>query len=196
MSKVKGLRPTIRPWRRVRTELVAQYPVFGVERHAIVDGDGNPKKDVSTLRLADWCNVLAITPEQKLVMVWQYRFGTGEMSLEIPGGIVDPGEEPLFAAGRELAEEAGYVPGPSGLVHLATMDTNPAMQGNRCHSFVAEGATPTGNQSFDDLEELEVCLVDLDDLPALVDEGVVRHGLIVASLERFLRKRGLGRFVR
>jgi len=193
MSKVKGLRPTIRPWSRVRTESVAEYRVFGVEKHAIVDGAGAPRMDVNTLRFPDWCNVLAVTPEQQLVLVWQYRFGTGEMSLELPGGVVDPGEDAISAARRELAEEAGYAVGPGGLSLLATIDANPAMQGNRCHSFVAEGALPTARQAFDDLEELEVCLVDLEDVPALVDEGVVRHGLIVAALETFARRRGLGR---
>ncbi len=189
MSKVKHLRPSIRPWNRVKTEIVAEYRVFEIERHAIVDGDGKPRMDVNTFRFPDWCNVIAITPEQELVLVWQYRFGTGTMSLELPGGCVDPGEEPLVAAGRELAEEAGYALGPAGLTHLTTFEANPAMQANLCHTYVAEGARPTASQHFDDLEELEVCLVALDDLPALLDEGIVRHGLIVAALETFLRRR-------
>ncbi len=178
--------PTIRPWARVRTELVAEYRVFGVERHEIVDGAGKPRMDVNTFRLPDWCNVLAVTPEDELVLVWQYRFGTGEMSLEVPGGVIDPGEAPLAAAKRELREESGYEAASFEL--LATVEPNPAMQGNRCHAYVARGAVRSSAQQFDELEELEVALVKLTDLPALLDEGVIRHALVVSALETFLRR--------
>ncbi len=193
MSRVRHLRPKIRPWSRVRSELVAEYRIFGIERHEIVDGDGNPRLYVNTFRFPEWCNVIAITPEEKLVLVWQYRFGTGEMSLEVPGGVVDPGEKPIEAAARELAEETGYALGSSGIAPFASVEANPSMQGNRCHSFLARGVTPTATQSFDDLEELEVCLVDLEDIPALVDEEMVRHVHVVAVLERFMRKAGIPR---
>ena len=193
MSRVRHLRPNIRPWSRVRSEVVAEYRVFGIERHEIVDADGKPRMHVNTFRFPDWCNVLAITPEEKLVLVWQYRFGTGEMSLEVPGGVVDPGETAIEAAGRELGEEAGYALGPSGIELFSTVEANPAMQANLCHSFLARGVTPTATQDFDDLEELEVCLVDLEDIPALLDEGMVRHVLVVAALERFVRKAGIPR---
>jgi 8-oxo-dGTP pyrophosphatase MutT (NUDIX family) len=169
--RVKG--PTIAPWSRVRTELVAEYRVFGVERHAIVDGAGQPRMDVNTFRMNDWCNVIAITPEEKLVLVWQYRFGTGET--------------PLEAAARELREESGYEAASFEL--LTSVLPNPAMQGNVCHAFVARGAVPSGAQQFDELEELEVVLVDLADLPALLDDGVIGHALVVSALETFLRRR-------
>lgn len=183
--RVKG--PTIAPWSRVRTELVAEYRVFGVERHAIVDGAGKPRMDVNTFRMNDWCNVIAITPEDQLVLVWQYRFGTGAMSLEVPGGVIDPGETPLEAAARELREESGYEAASFEL--LTSVYPNPAMQGNVCHAFVARGAVPSGAQQFDELEELEVVLVDLAELPALLDEGVIGHALVVSALETFLRRR-------
>ncbi len=194
MSRVRHLKPsTIRPWSRVSTEVVAEYRVFGVERHEIVDADGKPRMFVNTFRFPDWCNVLAVTPEEKLVLVWQYRFGTGQMSLEVPGGVVDPGETPIDAARRELAEEAGYALGPTGISLFSTVEANPAMQANLTHTFVARGVTASLETSFDELEELEVCLVDLEDIPALIDEGVVRHVLVVAALETFARRLGIGR---
>lgn len=193
MSRVRHLKPKIRPWSRVSSEVVAEYRVFGIERHEIVDADGKPRLHVNTFRFPDWCNVLAVTPEEKLVLVWQYRFGTGEMSLEVPGGVVDPGETPIEAAARELGEEAGYELGTDGIELFSTVEANPAMQGNLCHTFLARGVTPTVAQSFDELEELEVCLVDLEDIPALIDEGIVRHVLVVAALETFARRFGVSR---
>ena len=177
----------MRPWRRTRTELVAEYRVFGIERHEIADGSGKPRMDVNTFRMSDWCNVIALTPDDKLVLVWQYRFGTGEMSLEVPGGVIDPGESPLEAAVRELREESGFEAESFEL--LTSVEPNPAMQGNLCHAFVARGAVRTSPQQFDELEELEVVLVDLADLPSLLDERVIRHALVVSALETFLRRR-------
>ena len=101
--------------------------------------------------------------------------------------IRDSGETPLEAAVRELREESGYE--AASIEPLTSVLPNPAMQGNVCHAFVAHGAVPSGAQQFDELEELEVVLVDLADVPALLDEGVIRHALVVSALETFLRRR-------
>src|ERR1043165_5535777 len=90
---------------------------------------------------------------RELLFIWQYRHGTDELSLEIPGGVIDPGEEPIEAARRELTEETGYVAESFSL--LSVVEPNPALQGNRCHTYLARGAKPTGVTAFDDLEDLE-----------------------------------------
>ena len=88
--------------------------------------------------MADWVTVVPITAAGRVVMIRQYRHGTGEIGLEIPGGVIDPGEEPLAAARRELREETGY--GASELASIGQVAPNPALQDNRCYSFVARGA--------------------------------------------------------
>jgi 8-oxo-dGTP pyrophosphatase MutT (NUDIX family) len=177
----------MKKWSRSLTERVASYPVFGVDRHKIHDGEGKPRRDVFTFACSDWCNVIARTPAGEIVMIWQYRFGTGELSLEIPGGVIDPNEEPRAAAERELSEETGY--GATSFTHLTSIFPNPALQGNRCHTFVAEGATLRGNTSFDDLEECEVCLVPETEIAHLIDDGTLSHALMVNALETFIRRR-------
>ncbi|HEY1694434.1 MAG TPA: NUDIX hydrolase [Polyangiaceae bacterium] len=182
--------PALRPWRRRRVEAVGAYRVFDVKRLELEDGQGAARGDAFVFECRDWCNVIALTPEDEVVLVWQYRFGTDAMSLEIPGGVVDPGEAPDHAAKRELLEETGYV--ADGVELLLVVEPNPALQGNRCHTFVARGARPTAATAFDAQEELETVLVPAARVADLLDGGQVRHALVQGALETFWRRRGSG----
>ena len=167
-----------------RAEAVADHGgVFRVQRVAYTPALA---QDIFVLTASDWCNVLAETAEGELVLVWQYRFGTDALSLEVPGGVIDPGEAPVDAARRELREETGYEAVAFELVSVVA--PNPALQGNRCYTFLARGARATGQTAFDDLEDLETVLVPRAELARLVDDGVITHALVVVALEAYLRK--------
>jgi ADP-ribose pyrophosphatase len=173
---------------------VASYRVFDVRRLELEDGDGAARGEAFVLGCSDWCNVVAVTPEDEVVFVWQYRFGTGALSLEIPGGVVDAGESPVAAARRELLEETGYE--AQQVEALLVVEPNPAIQGNRCHTFLARGARRTSRTVFDAQEELETVLVAADRIADLLDGGQVTHALVQGALEVFWRRRafaGLGR---
>jgi len=178
--------PRMKKWSMPSTTEVADYGIFRVRRSSVRDSSGGARRDVVTIACSDWCNVVAVTGADELVLVWQYRFGSDALSLEIPGGVVDPGEEPLEAARRELLEETGYAAGELEL--LLVVEPNPALQGNRCFTYVARGAERAGAPRFDEMEELEVALVPVSRLPDLLDEGHVRHSLVHAALEAFWRR--------
>ncbi|HSO36959.1 MAG TPA: NUDIX hydrolase [Labilithrix sp.] len=167
-----------------RAEAVADHGgVFRVQR---VVYEPTLAHDVFVLASPDWCNVLAETDDGELVLVWQYRFGTDALSLEVPGGVIDPGEAPIEAARRELREETGYEADSFELVSV--VEPNPALQGNRCFTFLARGVRPTGQIAFDELEDLETVLVPRHALARLIDEQVITHALVVVALETYLRK--------
>ena len=180
-------RSSLKRWRRLRIEPLADYRVFGVYRVELEDSDGRPRGDAFTVRCGDWCNVVAVTPEDRLVMVWQYRFGSDALSLEIPGGVIDPGESPQDAARRELREETGY--DARQWEPLSVVEANPAIQNNRCFTFLATGARRVQGTQFDHQEELETTTVPVAKLPELLDGGHVAHSLVHSALEAYLRRR-------
>jgi len=178
--------PALRPWVRTARKTVGTFRIFEIEEGSWNDGAGHPRGEAYVLRCRDWCNVVAVTPDDQVVFVWQYRFGTDALSLEIPGGVIDSGEDPLQAAVRELREETGYV--AETVTPLLTVDPNPAIQDNRCLTFVARGARKAAATAFDAQEELETVLVPAGRIADLLDGGQVRHSLVHSALEAFWRR--------
>lgn len=169
-------------WHRSGTTRVGSYGVFDVFSHE-VHREGRPARRLHTFETpADWCNVIPITSDNELVMIRLQRFGIDAQSLEIPGGLIDPGEEPILAAGRELLEETGYVSDevtPLGVVHA-----NPALQPTRLHMFVARNCRLSkGGQSLDELEDCEVVLVPLNQVDDLFRQGRITHALIWTAFQ-------------
>src|SRR5258708_15889154 len=102
--------PRIKKWTLASSVRVGSYRVFDVVTHTVRDAEGRARRDVFTFACPDWCNVIALTDRDEIVMVWQYRFGTDALSLEVPAGVVDAGESPMDAARPELPDESGYEP--------------------------------------------------------------------------------------
>ena len=180
--------PRIAKWTRRATETAADYGVFRVDRLKMLDSAGKPRRDFFTFACSEWSNVVALTDAGELVLIWQYRFGTDALSLEIPGGVVDPGESPLEAARRELLEETGYE--ARDLTPHCSVEANPALQNNRCYTFLARGVRRVAAPAFDANEECELVLVPAEHIPALLDDNHVTHALVRVALETYLRKGG------
>ena len=155
------------------------YVVF---KTAFVDGEHprtSQKKRFSVIDADDWVNVVAITRDEKVVLIKQFRVGTGEVSLEIPGGIIDPGEEPLAAGVRELREETGYTGGTWRIA--GRVRPNPALMQNWLWTIFADGVEQTQEPDPGPGEVISVHTVTLDEIHKKLVAGEVTHALVVTA---------------
>jgi 8-oxo-dGTP pyrophosphatase MutT (NUDIX family) len=136
------------------------------------------------LETPDWVNVVALTRVRRLVVVRQYRFGTSQLTLEIPGGVIDRGETHADAAARELREETGFT--SSRWTYLGAVEPNPAFQTNLCHHWLAEECERTHELELDGGEDIALGTLSLDEARAMIQSGAIRHALVITALARVL----------
>ncbi|MEJ5348890.1 MAG: NUDIX hydrolase [Desulfosoma sp.] len=173
----------VRPWKVLGSERLDGTSLFGFRRDHVVSPRTGKEHPVYVLEAPDWVNVIPITPQKDVVFVRQWRHGVREVTLEIPGGVVEAGDSVEQAARRELIEETGYT--AQSFVDLGYTFPNPAIQNNRCYTFVALHAVPHTDPDLDAMEDIEVVVHALKDVPGLVKEGKISHALIVAAFWKF-----------
>jgi ADP-ribose pyrophosphatase len=170
----------IHPWKKHGHTIGYDCGFFQVEVHQSSSPVTGKKHPFYVLSTRDWINVIALTRDKKVLMVTQYRHGSGEVSLEIPGGAVDPKDaSPLDAARRELLEETGHE--SPEWIPLGQVQPNPAILSNVCHTFLALDAKPVAELKLDEAEELEVSFEDLERVSRMIREGKIQHALVLAA---------------
>jgi len=137
----------------------------------------------SVIEAKDWAIVVPVIETDKgkqFLMVWQWRHGSQCMSLEFPGGVFEPGENPEEAAARELYEETGYK--PQKIKKLGDFSPNPAIMSNKIHFFLAEDLINTGKQHLDEDEFVEIELVDAEEVKKEMGRAPYVHALMGTAL--------------
>lgn len=179
-----------RPWERLTSALVDHFKIFSLLRERYVSGRTGEDVEAVVLECADWVNVVALTEDEQVVIVRQFRFGSQADTLEIPGGMVDAGEAPRDAAERELREETGYA--AKRWTAMGTVAPNPAFLRNRLHVFLAEGAERVAEQEQDPGEDIHVQTIPLANIDGLIADGTIDHALVLIAFQRLdLQRRGL-----
>lgn len=179
-------RPDQNLWKRDRPKSLVHTPIFDLVSCHTESLDGKVSRDFFHLVSKDWVNIIALTPENKILLIDQYRHGLNRYSLEIPGGIAEKNTL-LESAQAELREETGHV--SDEWEYLGKVSGNPAVFDNWCHTFLAKNVRPDGHgQELDESERIEVFEYSLEKIPELIERNILHHGMMVAALGMFFIK--------
>lgn len=170
-------------WERIERREDRQYGLFSVA----IDRSRSPRTgkihEFQVLNSPDWVATIAVTPDRRLIFVRQYRHGSGELSLEPPGGLVKEGGSAEESAREELEEETGYQAERWEL--LGWMDPMPALFTNRFYVYLARDAVSTGRTNPDETEEVETVLIPVDKIRDYIREGRITSAVMIAALHLF-----------
>jgi len=172
------------PWDMQENNLHADCRIFEVRKQRLKRRSDGLEGEFFVLDTNDWVNVLALTPDDKIILVRQFRYGSKEHSLEPPGGVVERGEDPMVAGLRELQEETGYVGEEPKL--LGVVRPNAAILSNRCHVILVRNAKKTAELNFDQHEELVTKLYPVKELKEMVRRGEITHSIGLNSIMMLL----------
>ena len=169
----------IKPWQRLRSNTPQSFRVFSVRTDTALSPLTGMQHDFYIIESRNWVNIIPLTSDQQVVMIRQYRHGSREVTLEIPGGLIDPGDTPERAASRELLEETGYQ--SKEWQKMGEVNPNPALFNNRCFTYLAQNVEKTRNPSLDQTEDIEVILVPLSDIPKMIRKAKIDHAIVIAA---------------
>ncbi|MFZ5832213.1 MAG: NUDIX hydrolase [Planctomycetota bacterium] len=164
-------------WTILGSREIADHRIFRIRYDRYRFESAAREHDFVIVDCGDWVNVVPVTDDGQVVLIRQYRHGIKRATLEIPGGMIDHGEEPEAAAVRELEEETGYV--PRSVRSLGRVHPNPAIQGNYCHLYLAEGCRPEAATRFDAFESIEVVPCPLADIPDMIRREDISNSMVI-----------------
>jgi 8-oxo-dGTP pyrophosphatase MutT (NUDIX family) len=174
----------IEPWPKIHSKPLGDFRIFRLRSDIRRSPRTGLEHDFFVLECVNWVNVIAVTPDAHLVMVEQFRHGTATVELEIPGGLMDPGEaSPLVTGVRELREETGYVGGEPQII--GEVFANPAIMTNTCYTVLVEQCELKHPLVLDHAEDIATRLVPIGQVPVLVRHKKIRHSLVVVALYHF-----------
>ncbi len=170
-------------WKRIRSETVADARVFTVRKDFCQRDSDGTESTFFVVENPDWVNVIALTKDGNVILIEQFRHGAEEVILEIPGGMVDEGENHTVTAARELLEETGYA--PSEVIGLGMAHPNPAIQNNAVYFYLALDCEFRQEPHFDTTEHVVTRLVPLEEIKNLIESEQITHSLVLDSFLRF-----------
>jgi ADP-ribose pyrophosphatase len=163
-------------WQKGKRKLRGNYRIFKVYEQELFHPVSKQKYSAFIIDSQTWVNIVPITPDLKVIMVKQYRFGSDTISLEVPGGLVEPGEDPAAAAKRELLEETGF---EGNVIKIGEASPNPALHPFKCHMFLALDVQQLGPQTLDPNEVLDIEYIPLAEIPEYIRAGKINHSLVM-----------------
>ena len=179
----------IRDWEICGRELIRDFTIFQIEKKQVRSPRTAKVHEVQAIQFPDWVLILALTIDQKVVMVRQYRHGIERVCLELPGGLVSPADDsPELSAQRELLEETGYR--ADEIILLGECFPQPAILSNKCLFYLAKNAAEVQPQQLDSGEDIEIIKIPLQEIPARIKNKEIDHGMVILAFFFLWMKQG------
>ena len=175
-------------WKTLSTKYIHQGPWATLRADKCEMPDGTIVDEYFVLEYPDWANAVGLTEDNKIVMIRQYRHAAGIISLEIPGGVIEAGENPEKGVLRELMEETGYQFDSVELV--STVYANPSTAGNKTFCYLARGGKKVREQSLDEHEQITVHEYTIEEVKQLLADNQIAQSLHCTGLFYALMKLG------
>jgi ADP-ribose diphosphatase len=169
----------IEKWKLLENNEILKTRPFNVLEKIYDKPSSTEKFTASVLKCPNWANVIATKPNGDILLIRQFRFGNDQVTLEIPGGVIEEGELPLVGIKRELEEETGYI--SDRWTQIGVVDANPAIQTNKCYSFLAENIQDTGKLHLDPDEIIDQEFATPAQVEKYILEGKITNTYIIAA---------------
>jgi len=167
-------------WKLKKTKPLNDYRIFRTRSDIRESPRTGNDHEFYVIESPDWVNIVAVTDENNIVFIKQFRHGISGTVLEIPGGMIEDGEEPKLSAQRELLEETGYT--SNEFIKIGNVHPNPALFDNICYTFLAKSAKKIREPKFEGTEDIETILYPSKDIMELIQKGDITHSLVINAL--------------
>lgn len=175
-------------WEEGKKTSSFKTPIFELVSVPKISPDKTISGNFFKVESKDWVNVIALTSNENVILIDQYRHGLHSYCLEIPGGIAEKNSL-LESAQAELREETGFI--SDEWEYLGKVSANPAFMNNWCHTYIARNVYPhPDGQELDESEQIEVYQYPLNKIPEILEKNILHHAMVVAAFGLFFLKFG------
>lgn len=176
-------------WTLLDSKYIIQRPWATLRVDKLQMPNGNIKEEYYVLEYPTWVNMVAITEDNEVLFVQQYRHGAGQIMVELPAGVVEAGEDPELAARRELLEETGYA--FDSIEKICELYANPATSGNLTHTYLLKGGKKVQEQELDSSEDIDVVHMSIAEAKQFLLDNNIGQALHSSALFYTFQKLGL-----
>lgn len=162
-------------WKTLSSKYIYDDRWFRARADSCQFPDGRIIEPYYIVELPDWCNVILVTKDERVILVRQYRYPIDQATYELPGGVIEKNEDPKQAAKREMEEETGYT--SDDIEFLMKLSPNPAVNNNTAYFFLVRNAVPTVSTNPDLFEDLDIVSFSKEEIIEFVLGNQMHHGV-------------------